>query len=105
MRYAQPTFNKGGLAIICGNAYRQNDVEHSKCGDATADNLATVFSVEGCRRLGEGFAADALTADFATPTDGKAKVRITPKDENADSFFARVGLNPPLVDGADKPMK
>lgn len=74
-------------------------------GDATADNLASVFSIEGCRRLGEGFAADALTADFSAPTDGKVKVRITPKDENADSFFARVGLNPSLVDGADKPMK
>ena len=60
--------------------------------DATADNLATVFSIEGCRRLGEGFAADALTADFATPTDGKVKVRITPKDENADSFFVRALL-------------
>ena len=60
--------------------------------DATADNLATVFSIGGCKRLGDGFAADALTADFSAPTDGKVKVRITPKDENADSFFVQTKL-------------
>ena len=80
-----------------------NDIAVS--GDATTDNLATVFSVEGCKRLGDGFAADTLTADFSALTDGKVKVRITPKDENADSFFARVGLNPSLVDETDKLMK
>lgn len=60
--------------------------------DATADNLAAVFSIEGCERLGSGFSADALTADFATPTDGKAKVKITPKNESTDSFFVRTLL-------------
>ena len=73
------------------------DMELSLAGlligkDATADNLAAVFSVEGCERLGSGFSADTLTADFATPTDGKTKVTITPKNESADSFFVRALL-------------
>lgn len=67
-----------------------NDIAVS--GDAATDNLATVFSVEGCKRLGDGFAADTLTADFSALTDGKVKVRITPKDENADSFFVQAKL-------------
>ena len=42
--------------------------------------------------LAVAIGSHALAADFFAPTDGKVKVRITPKDENADSFFVRALL-------------
>ena len=62
-------------------------------GAATAENLAKVFAVEGAASLSDGlFAATNANVSFGVPSDGMARLAVSPKDPSAKSFFFRVRL-------------
>ena len=61
--------------------------------EATADNLAKVFGVEGATSLtGDTFSSNNVTVTFDTPANGKVRLKATPKNTSAQSFFMKVTM-------------
>ena len=61
---------------------------------AEAENLGTIFTVEGAADLKEeSFSADNVTATLSAAEDGKLAVQITPV-EGDKQFFVRVKMTP-----------
>ena len=61
--------------------------------EATASNLSKVFSVEGATSLaGDTFSSDNVTVTFDTPANGKVRLKATPKNTSAQSFFMKVKM-------------
>ena len=59
--------------------------------NASADNLAKVFGIEGANTLDGMFSSDNVSVSFGAPQDGKASVMAGPKD-TAESFFMRATM-------------
>ncbi len=64
--------------------------------NATAENLAEAFQIEGATTLGgaTAFSSSSVTATFAPTSDGKVSVAVKPSDATASTFFIRVKLTP-----------
>ena len=61
--------------------------------NATAENLAKIFGIEGASALDRNeFSSDNVTFSFGAPHNGKATVLAEPKDETAESFFLRATM-------------
>lgn len=61
--------------------------------NATAENLAKIFGIEGASALDrKEFSSDNVTFSFGAPHNGKATVLAEPKDETAESFFLRATM-------------
>lgn len=90
-------FKKGDVAIVSlktaddGVFTLEVDVEGVRIGkNATAENLARVFSVEGTFDLSGGlFSAETVTATFGVAAEGRLAVVAVPKSA-CSSFFIRV---------------
>lgn len=59
--------------------------------NASADNLAKVFGIEGANTLDGMFSSDNVSVSFGAPQDGKASVMAGPKD-TTESFFMRATM-------------
>lgn len=61
--------------------------------NATAENLAKVFGIEGAGSLDESeFKDEDVDIEFGKPEGGKVKIKATPKDPAAKQFFMRVKM-------------
>ena len=61
---------------------------------ATAENLATVFGIQGAASLREGaFSSKNVSVMLGVATNGRLSVTTTPKQAN-DAFFIRVRMHP-----------
>ena len=60
--------------------------------NATSDNLAKVFGIEGSTSLDSAFSSDNVSISFGVPQDGKAIVLAGPSDDTATSFFMRATM-------------
>ena len=62
-------------------------------GKATAENLGTVFAVEGAAAPDENlFGTNGVAAAFGVPADGQVRLSVSPEDASANGFFFRVKL-------------
>ncbi|MBR6588190.1 MAG: leucine-rich repeat protein [Kiritimatiellae bacterium] len=73
------------LSVLVGGIY---------VGDrALPENLDMLFGVEGSDELSSGgFSSGNVKVEFGTPSDGKVKIKATPRDGAAKSFFFRVKM-------------
>lgn len=63
--------------------------------DATAENLAKVFGIEGGTSLQpEAFSSENVSLVFEAPENGKVRFTAGPKDASQGTFFMRVKLTP-----------
>ena len=77
------------------------DVKHVSLGvAATAENLATVFGIQGAASLREGaFSSKNVTVTLGVSANGRLSVTATPK-QTGGAFFIRVRMHPD-TDAAD----
>ena len=62
--------------------------------DATAENLATVFGIQGAGSLREdSFSSKNVSVTLGVATNGRLSVTATPK-QASDAFFIRVRMHP-----------
>lgn len=62
--------------------------------NATAANLAEVFTIEGSTTPNGTYSSDDVEVTFGTPSEGKVKCTARPKDATKTSFFMKVKMNP-----------
>ena len=62
--------------------------------NATAVNLAEVFTIEGSTSPNGTYSSDDVEVSFGTPENGKVKCTARAKDTTKTSFFMKVKMNP-----------